>query len=170
MEFILSNGGCLREELQKFPTYYRDAFSFSRMLITCVVDDNDVVAACGILGLSNYMMYYVEEGYRGRGLGTQMFEKAISVARRRGLNFISSSVSLRNMPSLRLLTKFRFREIVLLKKFDYTIMMLPLTFKGELVYVFLHTACSKLPRTFLAHLIELLMYVAAWIRRDYKTD
>ena len=169
MRFILGGGGRLTEELQKFPIYYRDAFLSSGILITCAVGGNYIVAACGILGLSNYMMYYVETGYRGRGLGTQMFEKAIGVARKRGLNFISSSVSLRNIPSLHLLRKFRFREIVLLKKFDYVIMMLPLTFKGELIYALLHITCSKSPKTFLAYLIESLMRIAAWIRQDYKS-
>jgi len=163
MKFIVGSGEQFKGKMLGFPNRFANAFLSSKMLTVCTMKNDDVVAACGILTLSNYVLYYVKEAYRGQGLGTQIIEKTIDAARKRGLIFLHSSASTNNVPSLRLQGKF-FRKIVYLKKWEYLITMLPLTFKGELLYTFLHLTCSKLPETFLAYIIDFLMRVAWWIR------
>jgi len=165
MKFIVTSGERFTGEMQDFPTRFANGFSSSKLLTVCVIKDSDVVAACGILSLSNYVLYYVKEAYRGQGLGAQIIEKTIDAARKRGFVFLHSSVPTSNVPSLRLQRKF-FRKIVYLKKWEYLITMLPLTFKGELLYTFLHLTCSILPETFIAYTIDFLMRAAGWIRES----
>ena len=165
MKFIVSSGGRFIRKMQDFPTRFANGFLSSKLLTVCVMNDFDVVAACGILNLSNYVLYYVKEAYRGQGLGAQIIEETINAARKRGLLFLHSSVSTSNVPSLRLQNKF-FRKIVYLKKWEYIITMLPLTFRGELLYTFLRLTCSILPETFIAYTIDFLMRVAWWIRES----
>ena len=164
MKFFLARSNQIREKLKEFPPYYGTFFRFSKILVVCM-NDNILAAACGITRLSNYgPVIYVKEEYRRKGLGTQMFKKTIRAARNQGLGFILASASIYNAPSLRLLARFRFREIVLLKKSNYIILMLPLTYRGELTYTVLHAICSKLPESFLSYTIDFFMHVFDWIR------
>lgn len=164
MKFFLGSSQ-VREKLREFPQYYHTFFRLSKILVVCM-DDNVLAAACGVTSLSNYgPVIYVKEEYRRKGLGTQLFEKTIRAARNQGLSFILASASTYNVPSLRLLAKFTFREIVLLKKSNYVILMLPLTHQGELVCAVLHAVCSKLPESLLSHIIEFFMHAFGWIRR-----
>ena len=164
MRFIKSNGKQLRNELQKFPRYYYNTFSLSRTLVAGLVFNNTIVAVCGILGMSNYVVIYIDEAYRGQGLGKQILKKTISTAKNQGLVFLTTSMALNNIPSMRLFQKLGFREIMLLKKVNYAIMMLPLTFTSELLYAFLRTLCSTLPETFLGYTIKFLMGIFDRIR------
>lgn len=164
MKFFLARSNQIGEKLREFPQYYYTFFRLSKILVVCMNGDV-LTAACGITSLSNYgPVIYVKEEYRRKGLGTKMFEKTIRAARNQGLGFILASASTYNVPSLRLLAKFTFREIVLLKKSNYVILMLPLTYQGELIYAVLHAVCSKLPESLLSYTIDFFMNALGWIR------
>jgi len=123
------------------------------------------VAVCGIQRPFNYFVVYVQEGHRGRGLGTLALRRAISAAKRQNLNFINLAVSTENLPALRLYFRLGFRETALFPKFKFKVMTLPLTFKGELVYSFFHKVCSLLPETLLIYLVVFLMSVVKRTRQ-----
>ena len=165
MKFIVGSGEQLRNKLETFPEEYRNAFSSSKILIVGVMNDDDVVGACGISSVSNYALIYVQEEYRGRGLGTKLEAKACEEARNRSLDFVARAVHLWNLPSLRVASKVGYREVIRFRDFGYVLMMIPLNIKGKLLYTFLHGVCPKLPRIFLHRIILLLMSVVGLIRR-----
>jgi len=165
MKFILGSGGQLRNRLKIFPEYYQYTFSCSPILVISFTGDDEVVGACGISNISNYAQVYVQEEYRGRGLGTRVVVKACGEARKRGLNFVTAAIDLWNEPSLSVFSKAGFREIVRFKTYGYVIMMLPFNFKGKLLYASLNTLCSFLPETFLHYLIICLMSVVGQTRQ-----
>lgn len=163
MKFILGNGELLRNRLETFPERYKNGFSSSQILAICVTNNNEVVGACGISKISNYALIYVQEEYRGRGLGTKLEAKACEETRKRGLDFVARAVYLWNLPSLRVASKVGYREVVQLRDFGYVLLMIPFTLKGELLYAFLHGLCSKLPRTFLHAIVLVSMSVVELI-------
>lgn len=163
MRFIVGSGAQFGGKMQGVPTHFANGFLSSKLLAVFVTRDAEVVAACGVLRFSNYVIYYVKQEYRGQGLGTKIIEKTIDTARKRGLPFLHSSASTTNVPSLHLQYRF-FRKIVYLKKWNYLITMLPLTFRGELLYVFLHLTCSRLPETLIGYIIDLLMHITGGVR------
>jgi len=166
MKFILGNGELLRNRLETFPERYKNGFSSSQILVICVTNDNEVVGACGISKISNYALAYLKEKYRGRGLGTKLEGKTYSEARKHGLDFVAGAIHLWNLPARRVASKVGYREVVQLRDFGYVLLMIPFTFKGELLYAFLHALCSKLPRTFLHAIVLVSMSVVESIRQS----
>jgi len=166
MKFIVSNWELLRDRREVFLERYKNGFSSSQVLVICVANDNEVVGACSISRISNYALIYVQEEYRGRGLGTKLEAKAVKEARKRGLDFVARAVHLWNLPSLRVASKVGYKEVVQLRDFGYVLLMIPFTLKGELLYAFLHGLCSKLPRTFLHAIVLVSMSVVELIRRS----
>jgi len=165
MKFILTRGSQVREKLAGFPLHFSTSFRFSRILVLCMTDDNTVAGACGILSLSNYIVVYVKEEYRRDGLGPLMFKKTIRAARNQGLSFILASASTYRVPILYFLRSLvGFRKIVFLDKSNYVILMLPLTYRGELLYTILRVICSKLPESLVSYTIDFFMCVFDWIR------
>lgn len=165
MKFVFNCRDRLEEKLQKFPAYFIEALLSSNiLLVLCELDDNDTIAACGITGVSNYLVLYVEKGYRDRGIGAQILKVTIDAARKRGLSFVALAVSSNNTPAVHLYSKHGFRVFRFFRKFGFIVMMLPLTYKGELAYTFLHITCSTLPETVILHTIDFLMSVVRWIR------
>jgi len=161
----------MKERLRDFPSYYAGVFSSPHMsIVVCVTNNSDAVAACGIQSPFNYLLLYVKEGYRGRGLGTRVLEKTIYVARRRNLHFISLAVSLGNVPALRVYSKLGFRETVSFPGFKFKLMMLPLNIGGEIAYAFLHEVVSKIPETFLLQVVVFLMGVTKRFRQMRATS
>lgn len=165
MKFVVGHGKQLRNRLQTFPESYKKTFSSSKLLVIFLMNDNNVVGACGIAKISNYVLVYLKEGYRGKGFGTKLEAKTIDVAREHGLDFLLEAIHLWNLPSLRVAHKVGYREIVRFGNYGYTIVMVPLSLKGEVIYVFLRTVFSLLPRTLLHQLIILLWNVARRVRR-----
>ena len=165
MKFIVGSGQQLRNRLKMVPEKYRNAFASSKILVISVMNDDDVVGACGISNVSNYALIYVQEEYRNKGLGTQLEAKACEEARKRSLDFVARAVHIWNLPSLRVASKVGYREVVQFRDFGYVLMMIPLNVKGKLLYTFLHGVCCNLPRTFLHRIILLLMSVVGLIRR-----
>ena len=170
MRFIVGSGEQLRNRLETFPEKYKNAFSSSKILVVGVMNDNDVMGACGISNISNYALIYVKEEYRFRGLGTKLEAKACEEACKRSLDFVARAVHLWNLPSLRVASKVGYREVVQFRDFGYVLMMIPLNVKGKLLYTFLHGVCSKLPGTFLHRIVLLLMSVVGLIRRRLSVD
>jgi len=78
---------------------------------------------------------------------------------------VAGAIALWNLPALRVASKVGYKEVARLRNFDYVILMIPFTLKGEFMYIFLHAICSKLPETFLHHIITLPMSVVGLIRR-----
>ena len=165
MKFIVGSGEQLRDRLETFPEKYRNAFSSSQILVMGVMNNDDVVGACGISNVSNYALIYVQEKYRGKGLGTKLEGKACEEAHKRGLDFVARAVYLWNLPSLRVASKVGYREVVQFRDFGYVLMMIPLNVKGKLVYTFLHELCSRLPGSFLHRIVLLLMSVVGLFRQ-----
>ena len=148
MKFVLSDGEQMREKLQEFPR--GKLMTLSKVLVVAM-NNSDIVAACGVRGMFNILSLNVKEGYRGRGIGTQILEKTIIAARKRNLGFITLTVFSNNIPALHLYSKYGFKEVAYVKKFRFKIMMLPLSFKAKPLCTLLHRICSKLPDTFLVH-------------------
>ena len=156
----------LKERMEKFPSYYANVLtSWLTSIVVCLAIGDEIVAACGIQRPFNYFVVYVQERYRGRGLGTRALKKIISIAKRQNLNFVNLAVSTENMPALRLYSKLGFRETVLFPSFKFKVMTLPLTFRGELAYIFFHKVCSVLPETLLIYLLVFFMRVAKRVRQ-----
>jgi GNAT superfamily N-acetyltransferase len=151
---LSGDGKQLRKRVQGFPL--ASELASSKLLVVFVVNDNDVVAACGIRSLFNVLVLHVEEGYRGRGLGTQVLTKTIDVAQKRELNFITLSVSSDNIVAFHLYSKCGFKETAYLRKPNLILMMIPLNRKGRFVYEFLKDVCFLLPNSFLTRVHEWL--------------
>ena len=147
VKFLSGHGEQLREKVQGFPL--ASELASSGLLVVFIVNDNDAVAACGIRSIFNVLVLYVEEGYRGRGLGSEVLAKTIDVAQKRGLNFVTLSVSSDNITAFHLYSKCGFKEVAYLRKPNLILMMIPLNLKGRFVCEFLKDTCSFLPNLFL---------------------
>lgn len=165
MKFVVGNGEQLRKRLETFPKSYKETLLSSKIVVVSLVNNNYAMGACGIAKISNYVLVYLKEGYRGKGFGTKLEAKTINVARERGLDFLLEAIHLWNLPSLRVARKVGYREIVRFRNYGYTIVMAPLNLKGEVIYAFLCTTFSLLPRTLLHQLITLLLNVVRRARR-----
>jgi len=166
MKFFLTRGSQVREKFGGFPPYYSAFFRFSKILVVCMLNDNIVAGACGITSLSNYgPVSFVKEEYRRKAIGPQLIEKTIRAARNQGLSFILASAPAYNVPMVwSLHVKFGFRVIIVLEKSSYVILMLPLTYRGELLYAILRVICLKLPNSLVGYTIDFFAYVFDWIR------
>jgi len=153
VKFIFGNGKQWREKVQKALGVKASEFSSSEIMVVCL-NNEEIVAACGVGGMFGMCAGYVQKEYRGQGIGTQAFKKMIEAARQHGLNFISGSSHPDNVVILHIFRKLGFREIVRFP--EYILMLLPLTFKGELIYSLLCMVFTKLPNTFLGHTLAFL--------------
>ena len=166
MKTILVSREQLKEKLRSFPSYYSNVLSSSyTSIVVCVTNQNRIVAACGIQKPLNYLVVYVQEGYRGQGLGTLAVKKAVKIARKSNFNFINLAVSTENLPALHLYSRVDFRASALFPKFKFKVMTLPLSFKGEVIYAFFNRACSLLPEIILMHLLLFFMKIVKNIRQ-----
>lgn len=160
MKFILSSKEVFKSELRSIP--WANAFLPSKILVVCV-DDGSFGAVCGIRSVFNILTLYVCEQWRGRGIGSQILAKTISMARERRLGFILLGVFYDNVRAFRLYSRFGFKEVVYLRKLGLRVMMLPLDFLGEVAYVFLCGITLLLPNMFWT-------YVAQWVHDRTVSD
>lgn len=144
----------MRTRVQEFP--FASEFTSSSLLVICTNNDNGVAAACGIRGLLNTLVLYVREGYRNRGIGSQTLSQTIRAARRRRLDFVTLSVSNDNAVAFGLYKGLGFREILSLKRSSQTLMMLPLTSVGHLVFDTLGFVRPLVPN-------DLVFYAHRWL-------
>lgn len=146
---------------------WANAFLPSKILVVGVGDGGNVVAVCGIRSMLNILTLYVCEGFRGLGVGSQILEKTIEIARERCLSFILLGVFYDNVRAFRLYSGFGFKEVVYLKKSRLRVMMLPTDFIGEVAYILLCVVTSLLPNVFWT-------YAAQWVHdrtvSDYEGD
>ena len=161
MKFIVGSGKALRERLLDLTAkprsrkFYFDPLLRSKVVVLYVLNDNTTVAGCGISGIYNIAhSLYVKEEYRGRGIGEKTWEKTISVARKRGFDFITGVVPLHHDVAWHLYSEVGYKEVVRIKKYQIRYIMLPFTFKGELLYTFARLICSKLPNVFLENITD----------------
>ena len=142
---------------------WANAFLPSKILVVGVDDDGDVVAVCGIRSVFNILTLYVCSEWRSRGIGTQILEKAINMARERYLGFILLGVLYDNVRALHLYSKFGFKEVVYLRKSSLRVMMLPMGFVGEVAYPFLCGIACSLPNVFWT-------YAVRWVHNITVSD
>lgn len=142
---------------------WANVFLPSKILVVGVDDKSNVAAVCGIRSLFNILTLYVCEQCRGLGMGGQILEKTIGMARERRLGFILLGVFYDNVRAFRLYSRFGFKEVVYLRKSGLRVMMLPMDFLGEVAYVFLCGVTLLLPNMFLA-------YVAQWVHDRNVSD
>jgi ribosomal protein S18 acetylase RimI-like enzyme len=98
VKFILSSKEVFKSELLSIP--WVNAFLPSKILVVGV-DDGSFGAVCGIRSVFNILTSYVCEQWRGRGIGSQMLAKTISMARERRLSFILLGVFYDNVRAFR---------------------------------------------------------------------
>jgi RimJ/RimL family protein N-acetyltransferase len=154
MKFVIDTPERLRQELQNFPEYFQKGFFTTRkLLMLCISNDGEAIAACGVANLSNYLLIYVDKDWRGKGIGTRILGKTIKISRNRGFNFIALAVRPNNLPALRLYSKFNFKEVVNLKQFGFILMILPFNMRGRVVYAFSRAICSVLPKSILVNIV-----------------
>jgi len=153
MEFISGSGEQLREKLQGFPSPWVNWLQAAKILVVGIMDDK-IVAAYGIRGVLNTVTLYVREGYRGQGIGGQMFEKLVDAARKQGLHFLTAAVVNQNSVSLNLCSKFGSKVIKNPKNGRDVVIAWPLTVGGDLVCRFFRVACSMVPDDFLMEIAE----------------
>lgn len=153
MKFIVGNGEHLREKLRDFPSPWANWLLSARILVIGVIDDK-IAAAYGIRGVLNATTAYVKEEYRGRGIGGQMFERAIDVARKRGVHFLTGEALSTNIVSLHICYRSGCKLVKHLKKRKTVLILWPLTFQGELTYQFLRIACFIVPDKLLERMID----------------
>ena len=153
MKFILSSKEVFKSELLSIP--WANAFLPSKILVVAV-DDGSFGAVCGIRSLFNILTLYVCEQWRGRGIGSQILEKTIGMARERRLGFVLLGVFYDNVRAFRLYSRFGFREVVYLRKSGLRVMMLPMNFVGEVAYLFLCAITLLLPNLFWTYAAQLV--------------
>jgi len=148
----------VREQLKGFGSYYFKVFtSPSVSLLVLGLNDDNVLAACSIAGTFNMAALVVRKGYRGQGIGTQTFRAAIAIARKQRLNFLSGATPPDNTPALRMDFKVGFRVV---KRFeDFIFLMLPLNFKGELMYIFCRSVADIVPDAFVTRVYNLAVSI-----------
>jgi ribosomal protein S18 acetylase RimI-like enzyme len=142
---------------------WTNVFLPSKILVVGVDDKSNVAAVCGIRSLFNILTLYVCKQCRGLGIGSQILEKTIGMARERRLGFILLGVFYDNVRAFRLYSRFGFKEVVYLRKSGLRVMMLPMDFLGEVAYMFLCGVTLLLPNMFLA-------YVAQWVHDRTASD
>lgn len=107
-----------------------DVFEFQRKLITqkapvfYAVEGEQVVGWIDIVPLANPRMSHrgtlgmgLKMGYRGKGLGSQLMEKALSYARSIGLEKIELRVYSTNLQAIELYKKFGFKQVGVIHKY-----------------------------------------------------
>ena len=147
VKLLSGDGRQLGKRVQDFPL--ASELASSGLLVVLVDSKSDAVAACGIRSLFNVLVLYVEEAYRGRGLGTEVLAKTIDAAREHGLNFVTLSVASDNIAAYRIYSTQGFKELVHLRTPDLILMINPLNRKGWFVHEFLRRLCALLPNSFL---------------------
>ena len=157
----MGSGEAFRSKLSDIP--WTNAFLPSKILVAGLDDEGRVEAVCGIRGVFNILTLYVRERWRGRGIGNQILEKAIDMARESRLGFILLGVFCDNMRALRLYCKFGFKEVVYLRKSSLRVMMLPMGFVGEVAYPFLCGIACSLPNVFWT-------YAVRWVHNITVSD
>jgi len=166
MNTTLEDRKQLKEKLRDFPSYYSNVLSSSyTSIVVCVANQKQIVAACGIQKPFNYLVVYVQEGYRGQGLGTLAVKKAVNIARKSNFNFVNLTVSTENLTALRLYSKVGFQVTALFPRFKFKVMTVPIRFKGRIIYAFFNKVCSLLPEIILMNLVLFFMKIVKSIRQ-----
>jgi hypothetical protein len=154
IKIIIGNGKELRPRIAGFK--WAHIFVLSKLLVLGEVNNSIIVTACGIRSPLNVLTLYVKEGYRHRRIGSRILREIIEISRNNGFNFITATTDSDNIPALRLYRKYNFKKIISLKKSDLTVLMLPLTLIGTLLYRALRVLCSVLSNELLEYLHETL--------------
>lgn len=158
MRFFVGKGRQFEEKLQDYPPSWINLLLPSKILVIGVIND-DVIAAYGIRSMLNVAVLYVKEEYRGQGIGRQMWEKAYSAARKRGIHFFTAETPFQhlcNKYGLLLFSKYNCKVIKRFEKRKTVLMVFPFTTKGNIFYVFLRIVCSMVPSNFLGQIVQLM--------------
>jgi len=153
MRFILGNGKQLKEKLQDFPSPWVNWLLAAKILVIGVIDEN-VVGAFGVRGALNMTTAYVREKYRGQGIGRQLFEKAIRVARERGIHFLTGEAFSENNKALHLCLESGSKVVKRVEERKTILLLWPLTSQGDFTYKLLRTIGSIVPGELLARITD----------------
>jgi GNAT superfamily N-acetyltransferase len=165
MKFLVGNGKQLGDRLKNIPSEWINDFLNSKILVVAV-ENGDTVAAYGIRGTLNVTSLYVKETNRRKGIGGQIRNAAFSEARKRGMHFLLGEISFEHLSSKygkSLCTRFGCRIIRSVKKHQASIIIFPLTKKGQLVYTVLRAAFAVIPE-------RLLGFLSEWVWRTTRAQ
>jgi GNAT superfamily N-acetyltransferase len=165
MKFLVGNGEQLGDRLRKIPSEWISDFLNSKILVVAV-EDEVTVAAYGIRGILNVTSLYVKETHRRKGIGGRIRNAAFSEARKRGMHFLLGEITFEHLSSKygrSLRTRFGCRIIRSVKKHRASIIIFPLTKRGQLVYAVLHATFAVIPE-------RLLGFLSEWVWRTTRAQ
>lgn len=131
------------EKLRSFP--FAEEFISSRILVVCMGDSDKIAGVCGIRGLFNTAVSYVNEDYRGHGIGSLQLKMAIEAAEKRPPYFVTGTVSADNVMALHIDHKLGFREVLFLKRTRQFLMVTTTTRMGRLAHACFRVVGHLLP-------------------------
>lgn len=103
IEFVVHDGKTLKDRLADFPN--SKFLQSSKILVLGELNNNASTAVCGIRGSMNVLSVHVKEGFRGQRVGTRIVQETLNLARKKGLSFVTLTVSVDNMPAMRLFSR-----------------------------------------------------------------
>jgi GNAT superfamily N-acetyltransferase len=165
MKFLVGNGEQLGDKLRNIPFSWINDFLHSKILVVAV-ENGDTVAAYGIRGMLNVTSLYVKETHRRRGIGGRIRNAAFNEARKRGMHFLLGEISFEHLSSKygrSLCTKYGCRIIRPVEKHQASIIIFPLTKKGQFVYTVLRATFAVIPE-------RLLGFLSEWVWRTTRAQ
>lgn len=157
IKFVVHDGKALKDQLAGFPN--SKFLLSSKLLVLGELNNNATIAVCGIRSSMNVLSVHVKEDFRAQRVGTRIVQETLNVARKKGLNFVTLTASVDNMPAMRLFFRVGFRKIACIKKRGLMVMMLPINPKGKSLFVFWRVVGSLLPD-------KLMTRVHLWLGKE----
>jgi GNAT superfamily N-acetyltransferase len=165
MRFLVGDGRQLGNRLRNFPSEWINDFLNSKILVIAV-ENGDAIAAYGVRGVLNVTSLYVKETHRRKGVGARIRNIAFSEARKRGMHFLLGEISFEHLSSKygrSLCTRFGCRVVRSVKKHQASIIIFPLTNRGQLVYTVLRATLAVIPE-------RLLGFLSEWVWRTTRAQ
>ncbi|GAH08260.1 unnamed protein product, partial [marine sediment metagenome] len=134
----------------------------SKISVFALKGNDEVIGACSIRNPFNVFVIYIEEDYRGLGLGNELIKTIINKAKNKELRFITLTVSSDNSAASNLYSNHGFKKITHLKKSKQILFMLPINFTGKTIFNFLKNLCLIIPNIFQSYIHEFLYKISIY--------
>ena len=157
IKFVVDDSKVLKDRLADFP--HSKFLLPSKLLVFGEVNNNASIAVCGIRSSMNVLSVHVKEGFRAQRVGRRILQETLNLARKKSLSFVTLTVSVDNVPAMRLFSRVGFRKIAYLKKRGLMVMMLPIILKGKSLFAFWRVVGSMLPD-------KLMTRVYLWLGKE----